>query len=91
MKNTEFHLQAKKKFPLVTFQSVTIQMKATGQYSTAVLFIVLSMMVVAFCFLNSESLWEILKPHIRLLQCILYKVALTFESVGEIISHKNSN
>ena len=35
-------------------------MTATGQYSTAVLFIMLSMMVLAsfFCFLNSESLWD---------------------------------
>ena len=82
-----------------TYYSVTIQMKATEQYFTVVLFITLYKVVLTF-----ESVVEILEsltiqlkvneqyfPVVLLI--MLYKVLLTFKSVDKILkcdsSHEN--
>ena len=70
----------------------TIQMKATEQYFSVVLFIMLYKEVLTF-----ESVDEILqmkatdKYFLMVLFIMLYKVVLTFESVDEILWWDHSN
>jgi len=76
--------------------SVIIQMKATEQYFSVVLFIMLYKVVQTF-----ESVDEILKrdhsneSYRAVLSCgtfiMLYKVVLTFKSKGEILKCGRSN